>query len=86
MTECVATPTGRGGTDRSEQEEEWLSVSGKREGMQAKQLYIDSPPLMDVMYFRVLLADCSALLLCAMYRPPRQGPTPSCSLLRPWTT
>ncbi|MPC74173.1 hypothetical protein E2C01_068523 [Portunus trituberculatus] len=29
---------------------------------------------MEVMYFRVMLADRSALLLCALYRPPRQGP------------
>ncbi|KAK4288442.1 hypothetical protein Pmani_038527 [Petrolisthes manimaculis] len=26
------------------------------------------------MFFRVVLADRSALLICAMYRPPRQGP------------
>ena len=45
-----------------------------KEGMQAQQLYIDSPPLMEVMYFRVILADRSALLLYAIYRHRRQGP------------
>ncbi|MPD01207.1 hypothetical protein E2C01_096725 [Portunus trituberculatus] len=37
--------------------------------MQAQLLDIDTPPLMEVMYFRVMLADRSALLLCALYRP-----------------
>lgn len=45
-----------------------------KEGMQAQLLDIDTPPLMEMMYFRVTLADRSALLLCALYRPPRQGP------------
>ena len=29
---------------------------------------------MEVMFFRIVLDDRSALLLCGMYRPPRQGP------------
>ncbi|MPC35275.1 hypothetical protein E2C01_028695 [Portunus trituberculatus] len=36
------------------------------EGMQAQQLDTDMPPLMEVMYFRVMLADRSGLLLCAL--------------------
>ena len=45
-----------------------------REGVQAQQLDVDTPAQLEVMFFRVVLADHSALLLCAMYRPPRQGP------------
>ncbi|XP_063875034.1 uncharacterized protein LOC135108190 [Scylla paramamosain] len=45
-----------------------------REGVQAQQLDVDTPPQLEVMFFRVVLANHSALLLCAMYRPPRQGP------------
>ena len=45
-----------------------------REAIRAQQLYRDSSPLIEVMYFRVTQADRSALQLCAIYRPPRQGP------------
>ncbi|XP_063845411.1 uncharacterized protein LOC135091588 [Scylla paramamosain] len=45
-----------------------------REGVQAQQLDVDTPPQLEVMFFRVVLSNHSALLLCAMYRPPRQGP------------
>ncbi|MPC43636.1 hypothetical protein E2C01_037288 [Portunus trituberculatus] len=55
MAGCRASPTGRGG----------VAVCFK-EGMQVQQLDIDTPPLMEVMYFQVKLADRSALLLCAL--------------------
>ncbi|XP_063884696.1 uncharacterized protein LOC135113371 [Scylla paramamosain] len=45
-----------------------------REGVQAQQLGVDVPPQLEVMFFRVVLANHSALLLCATYRLPRQGP------------
>ena len=45
-----------------------------KEGVQARHLDVDTPPQMEVMFFRVVLEDRSALLLCAMCRPPRQGP------------
>ena len=45
-----------------------------KEGVQAQNLDVDTPPQMEVMFFRVVLKDRSVLLLCAMYRPPRQGP------------
>ncbi|KAG0722156.1 hypothetical protein GWK47_045040 [Chionoecetes opilio] len=45
-----------------------------KEGVQAQHLDVVPPPHMEVMFFRVVLADRSAILLCAMYRPPRQGP------------
>ncbi|MPC61059.1 hypothetical protein E2C01_055122 [Portunus trituberculatus] len=54
--------------DRQEQAGGGVAVCFK-EGMQAQQLNIDIPPLMEVMYFRVMLADRSALLLCALYCP-----------------
>ncbi len=44
-----------------------------REGVQAQQLDVDTPPQLEVMFFRVVLANHSALLLCAMYRPPPAG-------------
>ncbi|KAG0711837.1 hypothetical protein GWK47_019760 [Chionoecetes opilio] len=45
-----------------------------KEGVQAQHLDVALPPHMEVMFFRVVLADRSAILLCAMYHPPRQGP------------
>ncbi|KAG0729665.1 hypothetical protein GWK47_029866 [Chionoecetes opilio] len=45
-----------------------------KEGVQAQHLDVVPPPHMEVMFFRVVLADRSAILLCAMYRLPRQGP------------
>ncbi len=44
-----------------------------REGVQAQQLDVDRSPQLEVMFFRVVLADHSALLLCAMYRNPLAG-------------
>ena len=44
-----------------------------KEGVQAQHLDVDTPPQMEVMFFWVVLADRSAYLLCAMYRPLRQG-------------
>ncbi len=56
-----------------------------REGVQAQQLDVDTPPQLEVMFFRVVLANHSALLLCAMYRPHWQGPDSlrSCTSRRP---
>ncbi|KAG0725103.1 hypothetical protein GWK47_039250 [Chionoecetes opilio] len=45
-----------------------------KDGVQAQHLDVVPPPHMEVIFFRVVLADRSAILLCAMYRPPRQGP------------
>ena len=47
-----------------------------KEGVQVQHLDLDTPPQIEVMFFRVELADRSGLLLCTMYRPPRQGPGP----------
>ena len=47
-----------------------------REGVQAQTLPVETPPDMESLFFRVTLADGEALLVCAMYRPPRQGPVP----------
>ncbi|MPC28247.1 hypothetical protein E2C01_021445 [Portunus trituberculatus] len=57
------------GKDRQEEAGGGVVVCFK-EGMQAQQLDIDTPPLMDVMQFRVMLAERSALLLYALYCPP----------------
>ncbi|KAG0720249.1 hypothetical protein GWK47_048890 [Chionoecetes opilio] len=46
-----------------------------KEGVQAQHLDVVPPPHMEMMFFRVVLADRSATLVCAMYRPPRQGPS-----------
>ncbi|KAG0724991.1 hypothetical protein GWK47_039455 [Chionoecetes opilio] len=59
--------------DRPERASGGVAVCFK-EGVQAQHLDVVPPPHMEVMFFRVLLADRSAILLCAMYRPPRQGP------------
>ncbi|KAG0717350.1 hypothetical protein GWK47_008070 [Chionoecetes opilio] len=45
-----------------------------KEGVQAQHLDVVPSPHMEVLFFRVVLADRPAILLCAMYRPPRQGP------------
>ena len=60
--------------DRQERAGGGVAVCFK-EGVQAQLLEVDTPPHMEAMFFRVVLADRSALLLCAMYRPPRQGPS-----------
>ncbi|KAG0713285.1 hypothetical protein GWK47_016534 [Chionoecetes opilio] len=59
--------------DRPERAGGGVTVCFKEE-VQAQHLDVVPPPHMEVMFFRVLLADRSAILLCAMYRPPRQGP------------
>ena len=46
-----------------------------REGVQAQTLQVDTPPTTEALFFRVVLSDSTALLLCAMYRPPGQGPS-----------
>lgn len=45
-----------------------------KEGIQFQLLSVETPPQMEAIFFRVVLADRSALLICAMYRPPRHGP------------
>ncbi len=45
-----------------------------REGVQAQTLHVETPPTTEALFFRVVLTDGTALLLCAVYRPPRQGP------------
>ena len=45
-----------------------------REGVQAQALQVETPPTTEALFFRVVLANGTALLLCAAYRPPRQGP------------
>ncbi|KAK4288461.1 hypothetical protein Pmani_038511 [Petrolisthes manimaculis] len=59
--------------DRQERAGGGVAVCFK-EGLQSQLLDVVTPPEMEAMFFRVVLADRSALLICAMYRPPRQGP------------
>ncbi|KAK4323200.1 hypothetical protein Pmani_006079 [Petrolisthes manimaculis] len=40
-----------------------------KEGLQSQLLDVVTPPEMEAMFFRVVLADRLALLICAMYRP-----------------
>ena len=40
-----------------------------KEHMQVQNLTVQMPTRMEIMFFRVLLSDGNALLLCAMYRP-----------------
>ena len=47
-----------------------------KEGVQAQRLEIETLPTTEAVFFKVVLADGTALLLCAMYRPLRQGPAP----------
>ena len=42
--------------------------------MQAQHLDVDTLPQMEMMFFRAVLEDCSALLLCARYHSSPQGP------------
>ncbi len=44
-----------------------------KKGVQAQQLDVDTSPQLKVMFFRVVLADHFALLLCAMYRNSLAG-------------
>uniref|UniRef100_A0A0P4VX79 Uncharacterized protein n=1 Tax=Scylla olivacea TaxID=85551 RepID=A0A0P4VX79_SCYOL len=47
-----------------------------KDGLQTQELEVAVPHLMEALFFRVVLADNSGLLLCVMYRPPRQGRAP----------
>ncbi|KAK4290453.1 hypothetical protein Pmani_036646 [Petrolisthes manimaculis] len=47
-----------------------------KEGLQAHRLDIETPPLTEAVFLRVVMANGTGLLLCAMYRSPRQGPDP----------
>jgi len=47
-----------------------------KDGLQTQELEVAMPHLMEALFFRVVLADNSGLLLCVMYRPPRQGRAP----------
>ena len=47
-----------------------------REGLQLQLLSVQAPEELEAMFFRLLLADKSAVLLCTIYRPPRQGGAP----------
>ncbi|KAK4318355.1 hypothetical protein Pmani_010653 [Petrolisthes manimaculis] len=40
-----------------------------KEGLQSQLLDVVTPPEMEAMFFRVVLADRLAFLICAMYRP-----------------
>ena len=44
-----------------------------RNGLQTQELPINLPHLMEALFFRIVLRDNSGLLLCVLYRPPRQG-------------
>ena len=41
--------------------------------LQTQELSVDLPQLMEALFFRIVLTDNSGLLLCVLYRPPRQG-------------
>ena len=47
-----------------------------RDGLQLQQLTIPAPEGMEVMFYRLLLQDETAVLLCALYRPQWQGGGP----------
>lgn len=47
-----------------------------REGLQIQLLTVPVPEEMEVMFFRLLLDDGTAVLLCALYRPQWQGSAP----------
>ena len=55
-----------------------------KEGVQAHRLEIETPPLTEAMFLRVVMANGTGLLIFALYRPPRQGPAPIDFLT--WTT
>ncbi|KAG0710902.1 hypothetical protein GWK47_021822 [Chionoecetes opilio] len=59
--------------DRPERAGDGVAVCFK-EGVQAQHLDVGPASPYGGEFFRVVLADRSAILLCAMYRPPRQGP------------
>ncbi len=47
-----------------------------REGLHIDVLEVNTPDAMEMMFFRIILVDRGALLLCAMYRPQWQGSEP----------
>ncbi|MPC51604.1 hypothetical protein E2C01_045453 [Portunus trituberculatus] len=40
---------------------------------QTQELSVNLPQMMEALFFRIVLADNSGLLLCLLYCPPRQG-------------
>ena len=56
--------------DRQGMEKGGVAVCHK-EYMQVQELSVQLPNWMEIMFFRILLSDGKALLLCAMYRPQR---------------
>ncbi|XP_045130533.1 uncharacterized protein LOC123515742 [Portunus trituberculatus] len=47
-----------------------------RDGLQTQELEVTVPLQTEALFFRVVLEDNRGLLLCIMYRPPRQGRAP----------
>ena len=47
-----------------------------KDGLQTQELEVAVPHQMEALFFRVALTDNSGLLLCVLYRPPRQGRAP----------
>ena len=43
-----------------------------RDGLHIDALTVNIPDVMDIMFFRVILANRGTVLLCAMYRPQWQ--------------
>ena len=44
-----------------------------KNGLQTQELPLTLPQHMEALFFRIVLHDNSGLLLCILYRPPRQG-------------
>ena len=40
-----------------------------RNSLQVEEITVDTSPAIEMMFFRIILEDRSAMLLCAMYRP-----------------
>ena len=66
----LATHTGWGKTAPAEQGV--VLLPGKSD-LQTQEVTPDLPHLMEALFFRIVLQDNSGLLLCILYRPPRQG-------------
>ena len=47
-----------------------------RENMQVEELSIELPRELEILFFRIEMADKQSILLCAMYRPQWQGSRP----------
>ena len=47
-----------------------------KENMQVQTLSVQVPRMLEMMFFRIILKDDEALLLCALYRPQWQGDAP----------